>query len=289
MSEMLINGRAAELISAQDRGLLYGDGLFETIKLVKGEPHSWDLHLQRLTRGAQRLNIPMPDGELLLKELLSLSKARARPQAMPLVRARPQISAAGQPRALAKIILTRGVGGRGYYPAKLNPTRIIQLFPWPELPTENAEQGVRVTLCQLRLAQQPALAGLKHLNRLESVIARGEWQDESIAEGLLRDTDGHFIEGTMSNLFMVKDSVLYTDPLTQCGVAGVMRERIIKYAEQQHIALQLTKIDEAMLHSADELFICNAVIGIWPVREIVGVKEFAVGPLSRQLQQAIEE
>lgn len=289
MPEMLINGRSGHTISAQDRGLLYGDGLFETIKLIKGEPQHWSLHLKRLMHGAERLNIPMPDGELLLKELYSLSKAPIRPQSMPLRGARPQVPLSCQPLILAKVILTRGVGGRGYYPTELESTRIIQLFPWPELPAENAHQGVKVRICQLRIARQPTLAGLKHLNRLESVMARAEWQDSDIAEGLLQDYQGHFVEGTMSNLFLIKEGVLYTDPLDQCGVAGVMRTRILALAEQLEIPLRLTKIDEAMLLAADELFMSNAVIGIWPIREVIDKKAFAVGPICQQLQQALEE
>ncbi len=288
MSEMLINGVERSTISAVDRGLMYGDGLFETIKLVKGEPQNWSLHLQRLSRGAERLGITMPDGELLLSELRALSKARVRPQTMPLVGARPQLQVRGQPQALAKIVLTRGVGGRGYYPQKLQPTRIIQLFPWPELPVENACGGVRVRICQLQLAHQPALAGLKHLNRLENVIARGEWEDAEIAEGLMQDQQGNFIEGTMSNLFVVKDHVLYTDPLQQCGVAGVMREHIIELAQQQGIGVQLQQINQASIETADELFLCNAVIGIWPIREIVNLKHYAVGEVTRQLQVLIK-
>ena len=284
---MLINGQQRQTISALDRGLMYGDGLFETIKLVKGEPQQWSRHMQRLQAGAQRLNIQLPDEELLLSELHLLSKAKPRPQAMPLVGARPRLQMSGQPLALAKIIISRGVGGRGYYPAELNTTRIVQLFPWPTFPSGNAQQGVRVRICQLRLAQQPLLAGLKHLNRLENVIARGEWQDEEIAEGLLRDADGHFIEGTMSNLFMVKDGVLYSDPLQQCGVAGIMRERIIEQAQQQGISVCLREVDEPMLKGSDELFICNSVIGIWPVRVIIEFKAFAVGPLTQQLQTAM--
>lgn len=180
---MLINGQDSTTLSAQDRGLLYGDGLFETIAIRNGAPLRWERHLQRLMLGCERLGIPCPDVTTLTLESLDLCK--------------------GHDRAVLKLIVTRGVGGRGYRaPAQLQPTRILARHPWPDYP-DHARDGVRVRLCDMRLAQQPALAGIKHLNRLEQVLARAEWNDEDIAEGLLFDREDHVIEATMSNLFLV--------------------------------------------------------------------------------------
>ena len=267
---MLINGVKADAVSALDRGLLYGDGLFETLRVVEGEPCNWSRHIARLSKGCQRLGLEMPESQLLLSEVLTLCQ--------------------DQKQAVAKIIVTRGVGGRGYMPASIaaTSTRIIQCFPWPNFSAENSQQGVAVRICTLRLSEQPLLAGLKHLNRLENVLARGEWQDPSIAEGLLRNGLGDFVEGTMSNLFVVDKGVMSTDPLKKCGVAGIMREIVIEQAENLGIQCMQQTIDETRLKAADELFMCNSLIGIWPVREIVGLSEYCVGPITRQLQNAIK-
>ena len=182
---MLINGQDSGTLSAQDRGLLYGDGLFETLAIRKGVPLRWERHLQRLMLGCERLGIPCPDVTALTLESLALCK--------------------GHDRALLKLIVTRGVGGRGYRaPAQPQATRILTCHPWPDYPADAARDGVRVRLCRTRLAQQPALAGIKHLNRLEQVLARAEWNDEEIAEGLLFDREDHVIEATMSNPTIIR-------------------------------------------------------------------------------------
>jgi len=266
---MLVNGVKSDVLPATDRGLLYGDGLFETLKIVDGEPRNWSRHVARLTDGCRRLNIAMPESSLLLTELHTLCL--------------------GEKRVVAKIIITRGMGGRGYAPGQSLPTRIIQCFPWPDFPAKNAQQGVIVRVCSLRLGDQPLLAGLKHLNRLENVLARSEWDDPDIAEGLLRDGKGHFIEGTMSNLFMVKQGVLCTGSLKYNGVAGIMREVIIEHARLLGIPCVQQAIDKAQLKEADELFICNSLFGIWPIRKILELNDYIVGPVSQLLQNTIKE
>ncbi len=265
---MWINGEATDHISALDRGLLYGDGLFETLAVIKGEPQHWFRHMARLNQGCQRLKITAPDDKKLLAEV--------------------HACCAGKTTAVVKIIVTRGQGGRGYHPVNTTPTYIVQCLPWPDFPPENSQQGVVVRVCDLRLASQPLLAGIKHLNRLESVLARAEWRDNTIAEGLLRDSQGHYIEGTMSNLFIIKSGQLFTDPLQQCGVAGIMREIVMTLAEQLGIRCFLRTIGEQQLKDADELFICNSLINIWPVCCVIDRGEYPVGPLTRQLQQAIK-
>ncbi len=265
---MRINGKTADHISALDRGLLYGDGLFETLNIVEGEPLHWSRHMARLTQGCQRLKITAPDSDYLLADVRGCC--------------------VGKTRAVAKIIVTRGQGGRGYNPTNTTPTYITQCFPWSDFPAKNSDQGVVVRVCELRLASQPVLAGLKHLNRLESVLARAEWTDDTIAEGLLRDSQGHYIEGTMSNLFIIKSGQLFTDPLQQCGVAGIMREIVMTLAEQLGIRCVLQAIDEQQLKDADELFICNSLINIWPIRRVIDRGEYPLGPLTRRLQQVIE-
>lgn len=266
--QMLINGQNGASLSAQDRGLLYGDGLFETLAVQNGAPIRWERHLQRLMLGCARLGIPCPDISALTIESLQLCQ--------------------GHDRAVLKLIVTRGVGGRGYRaPAQPQPTRILAIHPWPDYPTGNAIDGVCVRLCRTRLAQQPALAGLKHLNRLEQVLARAEWSDEELAEGLLFDNEDHVIEGTMSNLFLVDDGQLITPDLSDCGVAGIMRTMIIETAAALGVRCIVRAVARVELFNAAELLLCNSLIGLWPVRQL-DTHRLMPGPMTRRLQQALE-
>ena len=252
---ILINGQPADQISAQDRGLHYGDGLFETIAVKNGTPLLWDRHMQRLGLGCSRLGIEPPDPALLRAETEQLC--------------------AGVERAVLKIIITRGAGGRGYRPSPLtshplSATRIVARYPWPEWPQRFWQEGVRVRICRTPLGANPSLAGIKHLNRLEQVLARSEWDDPDIPEGLMLDQAGSVIEATMSNLFIVRGGRLLTPDLSVCGVAGIVRACIIEIAAKLSIPCTVTRLTLADVQSAEEGFLCNSLIGLWPIREIAG-------------------
>jgi len=164
----------------------------------------------------------------------------------------------------------------------------MQLHPWPEYPAANAEQGVKIRLCTTRLGDNPVLAGIKHLNRLEQVLARQEWMDDDIHEGLLMDADGNLVEGTMSNLFIVSNGVLMTPDLSCCGVAGIMRTIILEQAEQQGMDTRITKISRQALQEADEAFLSNSLIGIWPVIAM-GESMYRKGSITLQLQKQLAD
>ena len=188
---------------------------------------------------------------------------------------------------MAKLIVTRGEGLRGYAPPQPSrPCRVLLGSPAPTYPSEHAEQGVRLFPCVTRLAEQPLLAGLKHLNRLEQVLARAEWQSPAYAEGLMCDSAGRVIEGVYSNLLLCKDGQLLTAELSRCGVAGVMRAEVLAQAERLGIVVHIRDISRAELLAADEVFLCNSLYGIWPVRELQG-HDWPVGPLTRKLQAII--
>jgi len=268
---MLVDGRETTQIDALDRGLCYGDGLFETLAIVDGRPQLWQQHIERLRSGCRRLDITMPAEELLLQEVTSLCRQRQQND---------------QPRRVAKIILTRGTGGRGYRAGVATSSRIIALFDWPDYPPTRND-GISVRWCRTTLGMNPALAGIKHLNRLEQVMARNEWQDESIAEGLMLDTRGRVIEGTMSNLFIVRDQCLLTPRLDQCGVAGIVRRLICEDRLGHGLAITEQDVDKPDVLAADELFVCNSLIGLWPVITIEdqqAPKSYTVGPVTRRLQ-----
>lgn len=266
---ILINGKFDEVIPVLDRGFLYGQGLFETIAVRDGRPRHLSRHLQRLAQGCSRIGIEMPARELLEEEIGQLLH--------------------GSGQALLKIVLTAGTGARGYRsPQHQATTRILQLSAFPQLEPGHASDGIRARICQTRLSENRALAGLKHLCRLEQVLARDEWQDAGIAEGLMLDTHGRVIEGTMSNLFLVRDRVLHTPDLSLCGVAGVMRSVILDLAANTGMETRITTISLQDLEVADELFVCNSIIGIWPLNQLDG-HSYQVGPVSKSLCAAINE
>lgn len=267
---ILVNGVAENRISIADRGLQYGDGLFETIAYRKGVAEFLDAHLTRLLNGCKRLAIPFQDIEILGAELNSLCH---------------QLS----DDAVIKIIITRGCGGRGYFAdSSIEPTRIISSHPYPSHPNSNAVSGVRVRLCKQTLSENSSLAGIKHLNRLEQVLARNEWDDSDIAEGLMFDQGNNVIEGTMSNVFIVKENQLLTPKVNKAGVAGIIRAHICKLAQQNGLTVEEKNLSKAELFTADEIFVCNSIIGIWPVSSIDN-KIYATGPITKNLQQALAE
>lgn len=262
---ILINGEPHTSIAATDRGLHYGDGVFETLAVHNNKPQFWHAHMERLQEGCLRLGIPLPDINLLEVETTELSR--------------------GYDRAVIKIIITRGSGGRGYRaPDQPEPQRLLLLYPWPEhrLP----EEGIALRLCSTPLACNPVLAGIKHLNRLEQVIARNEWQDDAIQEGVMCNTHGLVIEGTMSNLFAIRNETLLTPDLAGCGVAGVMRKQVLTLAAELDIPSEFSHIRPDALKNMDELFVTNSIIGIWPVASYEG-HVFGEKRLTGRLVQAL--
>jgi 4-amino-4-deoxychorismate lyase len=265
MLECLVDGEISERVSAMDRGLQYGDGLFETMAVVQGTPRFWQGHVDRLAAGCEQLGLPMTPQAVLLREVQTVS--------------------AGQRRCVVKIIVTRGTSGRGYAaetPARGN--RVVCAWAWPQDPGRLVETGIRMRVCSLRLGIQPALAGLKHLNRLEQVVARAEWQDPSINEGLLLDAEDFVVSAISSNLFLVSGGRLLTPRLDRCGVRGVMRRAILNAfrdrCEQRRITLD-------MLPEADEVFVCNAVRGVFPVTRI-DHWEYEIGTVTREVQHWLD-
>lgn len=260
-ARMLINGAVADQVPALDRGLAYGDGLFESIRLVDAVAPLWSRHMQRLSESCERLRIPAPDTAQLWREALEVTH--------------------GMPQSVLRITVTRGVGERGYaLPASPQPMRVVAAFAPPPIADSAYAQGVRTRVCHIRLAEQPLLAGMKHLNRLEQVLARAEWNDPAIAEGVLCDSHGRVISATMANLFAVVDGVLLTPALDRCGVAGVARAEVLATYPQ----VQVGELTLAALLEASEVFLSSSVRGILPVR-LLGEQDYAVGDIACQLQQ----
>ncbi|MBK1690801.1 aminodeoxychorismate lyase [Ectothiorhodospira mobilis] len=263
---ILVNGQPARTLPVEDRGLQYGDGLFETIRILHGAPVCWQRHRARLAEGCRRLGIPLPGADLMDAEISSVC--------------------AGVDAGVLKLVLTRGPGPRGYAPPKVpQPTRILQVAPAPRHPAAWSRDGVAVRLCTTRLARNPRLAGIKHLNRLEQVLARSEWEDE-VQEGIMQDTEGQVVEGVMSNLFLVFGEGLRTPDLQHCGVVGITRARVMELAHRWGIPCRVGAVTEADLWRADGLFLTNTLAGIWPVSCLAG-KTRPVPPLVAHLREAL--
>lgn len=261
---MWVNGEAATLVPATDRGLQYGDGVWETIRVRHGKPELLAWHWERLQQGLQVLRIHGLDWDALQAEVVRACQ--------------------GQVQAVLKVIVTRGTGQRGYAPPpQAIPTRIVQVQSWVGYPADYAQHGLKVRLCQTRLAQQPLLAGIKHLNRLEQVLARAELAADE-QEGLVCDTAGRVIEGTQSNLFVItQDGTVVTPDLSECGIAGVMRRLVMLKLAEMGIACQIHPVMAAELAQAQALFLTSSLMGVMPVREYNG-KPYAIPPLVRTLQ-----
>ncbi len=230
-------------VDARDRGLQYGDGVFETMRVRRHTIRLLDLHMQRLELGCRRLSLPHPPFRRLRRELAAHAEQRT--------------------EGVLKLILTRGVGPRGYRPSgRERGTRVISLHPLVRRARTPAPAPVEVRVCDTRIGINQTLAGLKTLNRLESVLARSEWSDPRIWEGLMRDTDDNFVCGTMSNVFVRRGSLLATPLLDRCGIAGVMRRWVLEQAGGLGVRMQERRLRWRDLERAEEVFMTNAVVGI---------------------------
>lgn len=267
--QYLINGRRDACLTPLDRGLAYGDGVFRTFPVRRGIAHCWEQHYRRLSDDCNALGIVCPTPNVLLADIGYLCDAAE--------------------TVAVKIIVTRGEGARGYaVPALAQPIRMVIKSPMPVYPEQHFTEGVQLHLCHLRLAWQPQLAGIKHLNRLENVLARMEWVDPQVADGVLLDADGHVIECTMSNLFIRQGETLITPNLSRCGVAGVTRQRIMEFAPELGYSVNISDFNLQTMLSADEVILCNSLYGAWQVRRL-HENVWSVGTLAARLRRRLEQ
>lgn len=246
-----------------DRGLMYGDGLFETIAVRQGQPRFLDLHLARLAEGCRRLVIPPPNTAGLETQLRAICT--------------------GLPRGTLKVVLSRGPGGRGYRPPAVpQPT-----LAWGVAQAESNDRGpVRLRWCHTRVGRQPATAGLKTLNCIPQVLARAEWQDDDVVEGLMLDDAGAVVGGTMSNVFIVRDGRLRTPVLAAAGVRGIMRRVVMEQAKQLGVPVEEALLLPGDIEAAAEVFLTNALMGIQPVGAL-GPRRWSPGPVTARLCRSL--
>jgi 4-amino-4-deoxychorismate lyase len=264
-----IDGVPADTLPADDRGLHYGDGLFETLIVRAGSVRFLEAHLTRLASGCRRLGIGF--------------------DAMATLRADIATAVSLAPReAVLKIIVTRGSAiRRGYAPEGHEVARrILSSWPASTMPATPAA-GVDLCLSTHRLDANPLLAGIKHLNRLVNVMAAAEASKAACFDGVMLDGAGRVISGAMSNVFIVRGDRVMTPRVDQCGVAGVMRAVVLRECASLGIGVVETDLSPEDLFAADEAFITNVRIGVVPVRR-VGEHSFRMNTLARRLGTHIE-
>ncbi|MCK5725267.1 MAG: aminodeoxychorismate lyase [Thiotrichaceae bacterium] len=265
---LLVNGVEAESIPTSDRGLNYGDGVWETIVVSQRKPKLLAEHLARLQYGINVLKIKGYSQQVLMADI-DLLLGRYSKQDF-----------------ILKIIVTRGSGGRGYSPEGcINPCLILSTHNMPIYPESYEQKGIKLDLCDTRLSINPQLAGFKHLNRLEQVMARSE-VSTGFAEGIVRDTEDHVIEATMSNVFIVvNDQTVLTPELKHCGIEGIARAQVINKLVEWNIKVWVESVSLTDLEQAKGLFLTNSVIRLWPVWEFQGTI-YEIPRLVRKLQES---
>ncbi|KOC91830.1 aminodeoxychorismate lyase [Winslowiella iniecta] len=244
-----INGERQDKLAVSDRAVQFGDGCFTTARVRAGKVDWLPDHLLRLQQGASRLLMDGVDWSALEAEMI--------------------YAAQQQQDGVLKAVITRGSGGRGYSAAGCQqPTRIVSLSDYPAHYHRLRASGARLALSPVRLGQNPLLAGIKHLNRLEQVLIRTQLEQTGADEALVLDTAGRLVECCAANLFWREGQQVFTPLLTQSGVNGTMRQRIIMLLEQQGIHWQEVSVEMSALAQADEVLICNALMPILPVYQI---------------------
>jgi 4-amino-4-deoxychorismate lyase len=237
-----------QLLDTQERGLHYGDGLFETLLKIDGGIPLWSSHYGRLRKGCDKLQLPLPDEKWLLQRIDAETQ--------------------GQDSVVIKVIVTRGRGGRGLKLPGHNQVSVF-ILKYPYTAINDEELKLNVAICQTRLPLNPNLAGLKHLNRLDYVLATIELEQMANKdEALLCDTEGYIVEGIVSNLFFCIQGEVYTPSLEFSGVEGVMRQEILNYLASQTIPVQIGRFYPELLLKASECFLCNSVHGVRPIHSI---------------------
>lgn len=266
---VLVNGISPadplHALAVEDRGFQYGDGVFESALVTQGRVRLLEQHLRRLALGCERLGIPAPDQAALRSDVQRLSGSAE--------------------RAVLKIVVSRGIGPRSYRPSRrAQSTRVVALYPAP-LPPPTTRLAVR--WCEMRFGRNARLAGIKHLNRLEQVLAQAEWHDDAIVEGLMLDTEGELVSCTSNNVFLVREGVLVTPDLRFCGVLGLMRAEVLRAAKELGIAVSEEPLWPHDVEAASEVFITNAVRGVRSVTEL-GSLRWNAAPVADRLRAALD-
>ena len=267
MTQTWINGLAADPTFSKDRGLQFGDGIFETIAVINGVPRLWERHFFRLQDGCERLGITCPDEAELKASINALE--------------------INQERAVLKLIVTAGSSSQGYARAGGASNVIFQVNQWPVAELYNdSNYVINTTISSIQLAKQPLLAGMKHLNRLEQVLAKRLLPNE-FEEAIVLDTDGNVVECISANIFMQINDQWLTPKLDKAGIAGAMRAELLAQAAAAGVSIAETSISMEQLKQATAICITNSLIGVHAVKTIDDLT-FTTPELPSWMQRAQE-
>lgn len=270
----IVNGSFDYAISPLDRGFAYGDGVFRTMIIRNGLPECWPQHYQKLVADCAAIKIVCPSAELLISDLQQLFTEQ---------------EVTENSVAVVKIIITRGEGERGYAPPAItSPLRVLIKTDVPTYPKSYFNEGVNLHVCQTPIAAMPLLAGVKHLNRLENVLARMEWTDQNILDGIMLDSDQQIIECTAANIFICNGNTLTTPSLNLCGIAGVTRQRVIDLAHLIGLTVTIEPFKLERLLAADAVIITNSLYGAFQVKSLQQ-KNWAMTSLAADLRRILQE
>ncbi|MGF1720253.1 aminodeoxychorismate lyase [Vibrio kyushuensis] len=260
-----VNGLPCNTISLTDRSFQYGDGCFTTMLTTHGEIQHWQEHQSRMQRCLELLNIAQPDWKQVHEWLKN--------------------AAIHDPKSGLRLNITRGEGGRGYSSLGISEMNVvISDFAYPTHYEQWAEQGIELGMCNRRLGLNPILAGHKHNNRLEQVLAKQDIDEQGLLDGIVLDIHDQIIETTMANLFWVTGDTLYTPSLENSGVSGVMRQLVITCAKKQGIPIKVGQYSLTDLRQADEIFITNSICTVVPIIKI-NKSTFTIGSNTRNFQE----
>ncbi len=269
---VFLNGRFVPedqaLVSVFDRGFLYGDGLFETLRVMNGVPLRWDAHWRRFALGLLRLDLTVP----WLPEYLRANAA--------------DLSHHNHlPDALLRLTLSRGVGERGYSPRGADaPTFVMSLHPAPALPAE--APGRKLHTASLRLPAGDWLSACKTANKLSHVLARAEAEAAGADEALLLNPGGEVVQASSANLFWLEGDSLHTPPLSSGALPGVTRADVLAWGHSHGISMRETTADPARLLRADGCFLTSSATGVVAVVSLDG-NGIAASPLTERIRTAL--
>jgi len=249
MSLPWVDGVAADMVPADDRGLHYADGAFETLSCHAGRIQHEGLHRSRLSRA-----------------LAALGVTSAAEQSARLLAEAGQCLEAARHAGIARLTVTRGSGPRGYAPPEAPQIRsILRAYPRPE----SSHTELRCGLAATRWATQPQLSGLKLLARTEQVLAAGEGVADGWDDMVMLDSDDYVISSSRANLFMLFGEQVVTPCLDRCGIAGTRRELLLtEILPGMGYAAEIRPISLPECLSADALIATNSVSGVTPVTQL---------------------
>ena len=220
----------------------------------------WKRHYERIKKGCKLMSIRLPSLDMLLKQRRKI-----------LIKSYNS----GMKEGILKLIITRGVGGRGYkFEDNMKPTVIFLVFPKPKFNPLIYKEGVKTKFCKTKLYSHNKLFGLKHLNRLDSVLARSEWKNQFF-EGIFLDEKDNLVEGTMTNIFFIRGETLITTPIDKSGINGILRQVVIEKTKKFFKKIVISKVSKQIINEFDQMFLTNSILKVVPVKSL-GRKNFFV-------------